>query len=300
MRLHLLVSLMIVSGLVVFAKGGHATSSSCELPSGWVEVEQRKPRYVVFGEWHGTAQSPAFVGQVACALAASGKSVLVGVELGSTFDAQMQDAWAKPHDQFADALRKAGWAGRNDGVASEGLFTMLVKLHALKEKGKHIAIVAFSGPRNAEQASKFAELPGQGPYDAAQAENIATASRAHAYDLTLVLVGNVHARLQPVAFRGSSFQPMAMHLAATGPLISLDMRTSGGTAWNCQLREGIKPEPGKPIRSADFVCENRVVSADPGQPPGQGIVLQHVADGAYDGTFWLGHVDGSPPAVPGG
>jgi hypothetical protein len=294
------MALLASNGLLMHAPDANAATSNCHLPDGWSQVEQRQPRYVIFGELHGSVQSPSFVANVACALASSGKSVLVGVELHAINDPQFQDAWGKPHDQFADVLRKAGWAGRQDGVASEAMFSMLVNLHALKDKGARIAIVAFSGSKNAEQARKFATLPGQGPHDAAMAENIAEASRAQAYDLTLVLVGNIHARLQPVSFAGSSFQPMAMKLAETGPLVSLDMKSTGGTAWNCQLRDGFKPEAGKPVRNEDVACASRPVSSDPDPQPDQSIVVKRTADGTYDGAFWLGHIDGSPPAVPAG
>ena len=269
---------------------------NCRMPTGWAAVEQRKPRYVFFGEWHGTAQRPAFVEQVACALVASGKTILLGIEFDATLDPQLQDVWAKPQAQFADALRTVGWAGRRDGVASKAMFEMLVQLHALKDMGAPIAIVAFNGVRDAEQERKFAALPGQGPHEAAQAENIALASQARAYDLTLVLVGDSHARLQPVSFAGASYAPMAMHLATTGAVISLQMKSAGGTAWNCQLRPGFSPISGQSVRTEDVVCASRPLAADPEPQPVQSIVLHHRTGADFDGAFWLSHVDGSPPA----
>ena len=56
----------------------------CQVPIGWNDVAARKPRFVVFGEVHGTRQAPAFIGDVACALAARGERILVAVEHSAT------------------------------------------------------------------------------------------------------------------------------------------------------------------------------------------------------------------------
>ncbi|MEJ8628784.1 hypothetical protein P0F65_00260 [Sphingomonas sp. I4] len=63
---------------------GHAAQASpspvatpCQVPPGWDQVDAK---VVVFGEMHGTREAPAFVGNLACALAARGERVLVAVE----------------------------------------------------------------------------------------------------------------------------------------------------------------------------------------------------------------------------
>lgn len=295
--LALIMATCSISGAQAAPWTASPAAPNCRTPTGWAAVEQRKPRYVIFGEWHGTAQSPAFVEQVACALVASGKTILLGIEFDAALDPQLQDVWAKPQAQFAEALRKVGWAGRRDGVASQAMFDMLVHLHALKDRGSPIAIVAFNGARDAEQERRFAALPGQGPHEAAQAENIALASRARFYNLTLVLVGSSHARLQPISIAGTSYAPMAMRLAATGSVISLQMKSAGGTAWNCQLRAGFSPASSQSVRTEDVVCASRPLAADPQPQPVHSIVLNHSTGAAFDGAFWLAHVDGSPPAV---
>lgn len=275
---------------------------SCTMPAGWEEVARSKPRFVVFGELHGTREAPAFVGRVACALAARGGTILVAVEHNAKQNAAFQHAWQQPHPKFAAALRKAGWAGRNDGVGSEAMLDMLVRLHALKASGRSIDIVAFNDPRDDAQAAKFRDLPGQGGHEAAQAENIRLAAGARPYDHVLVLVGNVHARKRAMDGGGVAFEPMAMRLGPPDRIVSLNMRVSGGTMWACQLAPGFVFKPGEPMPDKAIVCASHPLRDQPdlSRPPFLSLSAPPGAEEAdgYDGFFWLGRVSGSPPAVP--
>lgn len=274
----------------------------CTLPQGWSAVAARRTRYIVFGEVHGTRESPAFVGTIACALAARGERLLVAVEHQATDNAALQAAWRLPTAGFPAALRRTGWAGRQDGVASEAMFAMLTRLHALKSRGRRIDVVAFNGIRDELQGMRFRDLPGQGPHEAAQAENIRAAAEGRPYDHILVLVGNLHARKQPVEGRGAVYEPMAMRLAPAAAVTSLNMAHAGGSMWNCLMKPGIAAEPGKPLPPGALDCASHAVHGlldlrrSPfiglGPPPGLS------ADGAYDGFFWLGEVSASPPAIP--
>jgi hypothetical protein len=277
--------------------------AACAVPSGWAAVKARKTRFILFGEVHGSREAPAFFGSTACGLAAQGKRILVAVEHHTTDDAALQAAWALPHRQFAAALRSRGWAGREDGIASEAMFQMLVRLHGLKSKDRRIDVVAFNGTRDAAQRARFKDLPGQGPHEAAQAENIRLAADAKRYDYVLVLVGNVHARKLPIERRGAAFEPMAMRLAPAAEVTSLNMAHAAGTMWNCQLRPGTVMESGKPPPPGSIECASRPVRSalDLRRAPfvGLGTTPGVTAEaGAYDGFFWLGEVSGSPPAVP--
>ncbi|WP_172705163.1 hypothetical protein [Sphingomonas sp. LH128] len=274
----------------------------CELPAGWDAVNELKPEFLIFGELHGTEQSPAFVGQVVCALAASGERILLAVEFDSSLDSQFQFAWGLPQDQYPEALSKIGWVGRSDGIASQAMFNLLVQLHAFKSAGAAISIVAFNGAKDSEQQARFSALPGQNPHEAAQAENIMLAAQADNYDLTIVLVGNIHAMKQPVQRPETTFEPMAMRLARSGVVVSLDMQSSGGTAWNCQLKAGYVPHAGKPITDDAISCANYDVRPDGGSerllPMTIHLNTSEKLDNIYDGVFSVGNVTGSSPAVP--
>ena len=272
----------------------------CRAPIGWEVVTALKPRFVVFGEIHGTDEAPAFLGNLACALVEQGERILVAVEHSSTQDQAFQRAWRLPTDQFPQALKQSGWEDRDDGVGSQAMLALLVRLHQLSRWGGAIDIVAFNGVKDEAQSRRLAHLPGQGSHDAAQAENIRSAAAAHPYDHVLVLVGNAHASKRPVEHAGTTFEPMAMQLAARAPVVTLNMQTAGGTSWSCQLKDGVKASAGRPLKPNDIACGSYPLHRDAdlrlapfiaiGALPGSDI------DPGYDGIFWLGTVSASPPA----
>jgi hypothetical protein len=283
-------------------QSAQTAGAACALPEGWSAVAARNTRYVIFGESHGTRESPAFVEATACGLAAKGERVLVGVEHEATDDPALQAAWALPDAQFPAALRARGWAGREDGVGSQAMFALLVRLHQLKSQGLSIDVVAFNSLVDDDQRARFKDLPGQGPHEAAQAENIRRSADARRYDHVLVLVGNLHARKQPVTRGAVSFEPMAMRLAPAAAITSLKMDGAAGTTWNCLLKPGAVLQPGKPLPPGSLDCGSHASRghADLQRPPfiGLGALPGSEEDPAYDGFYWVGPVSGSPPEVP--
>ncbi|WP_343528037.1 hypothetical protein [Sphingomonas sp.] len=235
-------------------------------------------------------------------MAVKGERLLVAVEHFSIVNDDFQKAWALPDAEFVPALTKAGWAERDDGVGSEAMLAMLVRLHRLAQAGRKIDIVAFSGVKDEAQQRKFAGLAGQGPHDAAQAENIREAAALRLYDHVLVLVGNTHARKRLVTYTPIAFEPMAMRLGRSVNVVTLNMKSAAGTFWNCGVKPGVVPKPDMPITNADIDCGSHPTTADadlqrapfialgalPGQQP----------DPDYDGVFWVGPISASPPAVP--
>ena len=268
----------------------------CPPPPGWEAIDKRQTRYIVFGEVHGTAEAPALVGDLACALSFRGERLLVALELGADDDAALQAAWALPDDRFAAALTHVGRPGRNDGVASRAVFALLRRLHRLREGGRPIDVLAFNGTRAQEAA--FATLPGQGPHEAAQADDIRRAD-AGRHDRVLVLVGDLHARKAPVTNGGDTFEPMAIRLAPASAVTSLAMRSAGGTAWTCALRAGFAFQYGKPLPDGAIECAAHPASASAtlagGAVMGLGDAPGARPEPAYDGYFWLGPITASPP-----
>ena len=274
----------------------------CTAPEGWSDILARDPDFVVFGEWHGTNQSPDFIARLLCAEAARGQRVLLAVEHSSYYNAGWQQAWSLSHDAFRAALPDLGWPGRDDGVASEAMLRLVLGSHALKEQGAAIDIVAFNGTRDDAQQNRFAGLPGQGPHEAAQAENIAEAAALKPYDRVIVLVGSLHAVTVPFTLSsgGPEFEPMAMRLAGYGSVISLDMHHAGGTAWSCRIHPDIKRVPGQRITNDMIKCaayEDKATAVEDRAPYID--ISKAAADasgGRYHGVFWVGRITASPPA----
>lgn len=277
-----------------------AVQASCSAPEGWAEVLAREPKFVVFGELHGTEEGPEFIANLLCAEASRGQRLLLAVEHSSWQNTDWQNAWVLPHREFKAALPDLGWAGRNDGVASQAMLKLVLAAHALKEQGAMIGIVAFNGARDQAQNARFADLPSQGPHEAAQAENIAEATALQEYDRVIVLVGNLHAEIAPLDIGEETFDPMAKRLAGYGKVISLDMKHAGGTSWSCQLAPGVKPAPGENVTDDMIKCasykQRAAVDLD---RPSYIDISQSAAEalgGRYHGLFWVGPITASPPA----
>lgn len=275
----------------------------CVVPPGWSKVVSNSAQYVVFGELHGTVETPRLIGDIACAFTAKRQSILVAVELSSTQNAGLQRAWAGSHQGFAARVIREmpEWATRNDGVTSTAMLALLTRLHALHAAGRTIDIVAFNGTRDDEQAARLSALPGAEPHEAAQAENIRTAAGNRRYDRVLVLVGNAHARKRLITGRGVPYRPMAMQLAAPASITSVFIGTGGGMSWGCQMSG---PPPAGPIFRSDMIkCGAYRTGAEVdliGAPRIVGTRGQNGPanpDGAYDAMLFIGPITASPPAV---
>lgn len=267
------------------ASGVSEPKPPCAPPDGWDAVAERNPEFVIFGERHGTREAPAFFGSLACSLARNGERILIGIEFGPSHNDALQIAWNADEEQFENLLLDAGWRGRRDGVGSQAMFEMVSDLHRLQSEGYAIDIIAFNGARDEAQMARFADLPSQGPHEAAQAENIAKAAQTGSYDRVLVLVGNLHAMKQPHNFGGGRFDPMAKRLEAYGSVLSFRMRHAGGANWSCQ-RDCIA-NPAEANGSFDrepFIAFNNE-KAD-------------WLDSKYDGLYWVGTISASHPKVP--
>lgn len=277
-------------------------STTAEPIAGWSEIEKLQPKFVVFGELHGTRESPLLVAELATKLAAQGKRVLVAVEHEARFDADLQSAWMGSPNDFATRLKTLGWAGQKDGRASEAMFDMLTMLQKEKHAGSPLSIVAFNSFKNDTQKLRLETRGSQNGHEMAQAENISDAAKAGDYDHILVLVGNLHAQTAKVERPNFSFQPMVMYLQKSGKVVSLNMTYSGGSAWNCLLKEGLERQAGTPITKDMIDCSTKPIrgpSISMGAPYlGLGQFGETTATENYDGYYWLGTVTGSPPAVP--
>lgn len=290
----------------VMAQGTSAAPSAvqpqCTAPEGWTAVTAGDPDFVVFGETHGTREAPALVADVVCAEARRGQRLLLAVEHTSWQNAAWQEAWLLPHDAFNAALPDLGWRGREDGVASEAMFALVLGAHALKDRGAVIDIVAFNGVRDDAQRARFADLPSQGPHEAAQAENIAEAAARKDYDRVIVLVGSLHAKTALISIGGPEFEPMAMRLRSYGSVLSLAMQQGGGESWSCQLDPAVDLAPDQPVTDDMIICAAHRAGAEMesdrspyiglGKFPGERLRA------SYDGIYWVGPISASPPAFP--
>lgn len=286
-----------VSLALTLALASGVPAPACDPLPGWQEVaDEARGKYLVLGESHGSAEAPAATAEYVCAVAEDGP-VLLAIEFSSPDNAGFRRAWAKPHDELRAALftEVSDWGTRQDGVASLAMLEMLERLHALKEAGRTIDIVAFNGANGDAQRAAFAGLPGQEPHEAAQAANIREAAQARDYAHVVVLVGGFHAEKLPAVLGDTPTRPMANLLAPADRVVSLNMHSDGGETWSCQLAVGADFDPAKPVTTDMVSCKAHEAGAS-SPAMERGFHLNRSASPQrYDGVFALGPVSASPP-----
>ncbi|WP_438728200.1 hypothetical protein ACR9YC_12625 [Parasphingorhabdus sp. DH2-15] len=283
-----------------------AAATACSPLQGWEDIATvSSDKILVFGETHGTSESPKAVEEYICALLERDETVLLAIEFSATTNNGFQTAWRKPHAQFREALfdNVASWSNRDDGVASEAMLNMLVRLHKFKSEGSDINIVAFNGTRNAEQTSKFQHLLAQGPHEAAQAENIYVASIARPYNRVIVLVGSLHAQKAQENWDGAIFDPMAARLAQYTPALTLIQANHAGEHWSCRLTpEALENHSldHNNLTDDDIICGPNTSKANTYGQKSVTMGLWHADDDTapkgFDGYFHIGAITASPPA----
>lgn len=220
-------------------------------------------RFVIFGEYHGTAETPALFADVVCHAAATGRRVLVGVE----YFEEEQPAL----DRFmsgADRTYGEGRTFRHDGRRSAAMFQMLERLRALKQAGRPLEVFAFV--RESERGHN------QTPHEQAMAAAWRDKALANPDALLLILVGNIHALKDPKG-RELSFVPAAALLPPESTL-SLLTTIPEGDIWACR----------------GTGCGAGPLAAFGGQLP-RGVHL--AAEPGMDGRFSVGTTfTASPPA----
>lgn len=247
----------------------------CIAPDGLAAITSSpNATYVLFGETHGSSEAPAFFADAVCAVAVSGKSVLVGLELPEEASVSLQQFMnsAGTPDDIRTFLSGSLWEQQArqfpDGRTSEAMLALVQQLRAMHQSGYEVAVSAFV-PSGLE--------PGD-PYEAGMATMLMEAQTSGPYDLVMVLVGNVHAYGAQLNF-GTPYRPMAMHLPRNNTL-TLRMVSRGGTSWNCQ-------SDGCGIHSLRASTTDDAV----------GIRIGADLAPGYDGIFHIGQASASAPAI---
>lgn len=277
-------------------------SPQCAPLAGSADIARdAEGKILILGELHGTAESSAAVGEFVCSVATEGP-VLVAIEWSVSREKELMDAWALPQEAFSEALLAIEeWRVRKDGWSSVATYNFLMRIHGLKDAGADIDIFPFSGFRNPEEREQFADLRISEQFEALGAKNLGEAAARRPYRHVVTLVGDAHASKRLLNFESPPYRAMAMILAETENVVSLDLRHSGGAAWNCVLKPGAKFEPGKQITPEDEECsahelrghegyEGRPEMAlwsDDGPPPVEG----------FDGYYFVGTISASPPKL---
>jgi hypothetical protein len=222
---------------------------------------------LLLGEFHGNAQTPKFVGDLACMAARQGGPLRVGLEIPVEEDARIK-AFLASAGALGDRealLKSPFWTDSfQDGRRSEAMVALLQSLRELRNSGADVQVVPFDGPATDR--------------DQAMAERLWTAFTREPKATFLMLSGNVHARKT-----SGERKYMATRLVEKGAAITtLDARYGEGSTWICDMS---RPPVCGPVAFGE------------GAGKQQTVTLKRSDDGAYDGSFELAAPVFSPPAA---
>ncbi len=245
-----------------------------------VVAENRLTRWLVVGEAHGTAETPAIFADLVCLVASTGRPIVVAVEQ-SADDQPAIDAYLASDGR--DKARAALLAAKmwhypmKDGRSSQAHLALFERLRQLKADRKIAGVVAF------QPGSASIREPTPQAYEQAMADIVRRASTAPDI-LVVALVGNIHASLAKVDFGTGGYMPMA-GLLPQSQTVTLNAVGNGGGMWAC-----MGDATGKPVCGAH---ESAMARTEP-----RGIQLRGAAPPRYSGTLNLGvRTTASPPAA---
>jgi len=263
------------------APAARAAAAPCapgpELPAAWLAPG----RTVLFGDWHGTEELPAFFGEAVCRVAAGGLPVLVGLELPRDEQARVERFLATGDEREASAALLEGRFWRReyqDGRSSQAMAALLGRLRQLRRAGLPIDLLLFDVPQEATAPDRDLKMAGE------------LAAWAHARSETLLMVqaGNFHTRTTVGAPWDPKAEPMGWYLRKAGLRVkALDCGGPQGTAWSC---------PGAAASSCG------VQTVDLAGPAGGAPALElfpEESKAGYAGRYLVPHLGASPPAVAG-
>jgi len=264
--------------LLVWTAATTAADPEVPLPQGAAAlVPSLTPgTLLLLGELHGTVEAPAFVSQLVKLVLATGVPVTLALEIPRRESARTARFLASPGTQADRTALLAGpfWQSTyQDGRRSVAMADLLEEMRKLATAGKPVQVVFIDGTG-----------AGGGEREEGMARALAAAVKDAPRNVTINLVGNIHARLARGGVRGIS-GPMAIQVQKMLPdlrIVALKLTYSGGTAWICN-RDGCGADS---LAGRDSSETAHVRLADSLQRDG------------YHGVFHVGAIHASPPAEP--
>jgi hypothetical protein len=192
-----------------------------------VDLMAENRRLVLFGDFPGTNEIPDLMGRLVCQLLETGTPVTVGLELvlsdQSALDAYLNsDGSDQARGAFLAASKsfKRSW---QDGRTSAAVARLIERLRELRAAGLPVSAFAIdtSGAAGSLRNGFMARA-------------IENARRAAAESVTVVMLGNLRARVTEGLGDDKNYAPVGYYLSRWGlrPL-ALRVRFEDGTAWYC-------------------------------------------------------------------
>lgn len=243
-------------------------AASCS-PLASVPVAVEATRVIVFGELHGTRESPEFVGRFLCTASHQGQRVVLALEIPVEEQARI-DAFLASDGDVLDVQRLLSgefWTrSTHDGRSSTAMLDLIKTARKMREAGAEVSILAFA---------RYDDRPG----DAAMAEVIASVLDADSMLHAVVLVGNAHSDKSSDARWDAGSRTLGHHLAERFDTLAFRMKSAGGSFWACVSgRCGVHERNG----AVPLVLAPGVLALEGGSS-------------AHDGYYFVGTTSASPP-----
>jgi hypothetical protein len=238
---------------------------------------------LLLGELHGTAESPAFVGNAVCLALAAGRPVTVALEIWREEEARI-DAFLASSGAAADRAAlfdSSFWRDRyQDGRRSEAMAGLLDDLRRWRHDGWPVRVALLDRQVNGSGQER----------DRAMADRLQSISAAALPGLVITLTGNLHNRLSRGVPWDKSYENMGFLFVQKGTGVratSLNVRWTGGTAWLCQG-----------LNAGEDSCKAWPVKAGPGDGIQKVVFHPELDADGFNGVYEVGKLTASLPAAP--
>lgn len=239
-----------------------ADAFDCTAASGAPDVP-----LLLFGEMHGSQESPALIRGLACDISAT-QDVAVGLELPSR-DQPLLDAFMASggtENDVRQLIASDFWQKGRDGRSSAAMLKLIEDMRALKQAGRPVALFAFDDQPGTELERNVAIANG-----------VRRFREAHPDTRIIALMGNIHAMQESMQAGEEMLTPSGKLLADLHPVSTL-VSHPAGTIWACMPTCGIHALPASRGETV------------PGFHDGAAL-------GGYSHTYGLPSFTASPPAV---
>jgi len=206
-----------------------ASALECALPLQ-VPAIVLEQRVVLFGEIHGTNESPLLVGEYVCFNLKVGKKVKLALELPVSLNPELQDYLRGDGSSAAKQkiLADPFWSRSfQDGRSSLAMFRLIERARVMMQDTNQLTVHPIASGDSAQMAATLATVIEEDPQSS-----------------VISLTGNAHAAIVKGRYQNPDFEPMGYRLEKYRPY-NVSIEFGKGSAWVCTASCGVKDMSGR-------------------------------------------------------
>lgn len=236
---------------------------------------------LIFGEQHGSKETPKHMYNVICNALESDKKVLFGLESSAENLPAYKKALAMADKEkfTAEILNELAWGDnpeRQTGQHSLALFRLLESISDLMLENKKIDIFTFD-------ADVVQIIDDMTKRDFFMAQNVLNIAKENSDALVIILTGSFHSHTETIAIGDTSYEPMGKFIKASRKDTHfITFRYDDSIAWVCTNNSGC----GAQERKSNSEGINKSIEFS-----------QSDASNQHQWDWYIGTMTASPPAV---